>query len=301
MIYVDINPGVKLSEQFYATIAHEMQHLIHFLANATIRSKGTYGEHVASPMDDYREQDLWIDEGLSSAAEYLYLKNHPRTQLNWFNLDPNSTIRKGNNFFVWDGGYDEYATVYLFFQWLRIQAGNNEIYRDIMMSKSIGYQAVSNAAADYFKDPSYADWEILLRAWFAANYINASSGPYGYRGELTLKTYTLPRGTTSVELKPGEGVYSVLSGDNDFTPAGNISYAGLVQLPAAVNIEAPRIGERLLTFNKKSSPGPGSETGQTTGTAASIQSEETGPSRAAAVPQGPYPISVRDYHQYAKN
>ncbi|MDR2257869.1 MAG: hypothetical protein LBE14_01830 [Treponema sp.] len=279
MIYLDINPGKKGTQQFYATIAHEMQHLIHSLANLAIRSDE----------NTYREQELWIDEGLSSAAEYLYLGNHTATgRVSWFNADRDGTIAKGNNFFVWDNGLDEYATVYLFFQWLRIQAGGNQIYQDIITSGDIGYQAVSGPAGNRFDDDTYKNWETLLRAWFAANYINASAGPYGYKGEISPQIHTIPSRTTSILLKPGEGVYSKLNGSNSFSDSGNIKYSEL---------EKAKADKMLLTFNKNSSTGGKAESGQTTGIAASIQPGDVTASRAAAdsAPQGPYPIGVRDY------
>ncbi|MDR0623540.1 MAG: hypothetical protein LBG10_03835 [Treponema sp.] len=270
MIYVDINPGKPGTRQFYATIAHEMQHLIHFLANLTCRSDD----------ENYGEQELWIDEGLSSAAEYLYLGNHDDVgRVSWFNNDRNGTIAKGNNFFVWENGLDEYATVYLFFQWLRLHS-NSQIYRKIIMSRDIGYQAVSG--------PAGYNWETLLRSWFAANYINASSGFSGYKGEISPRIHTIPNGLKNIPLKPGEGVYSVLSGSNGFSDSGNIKYSEL---------EKPSAAKMLLTFNKNTAiEGWEAETGQTTGVAASLQPGDVKASRAAdSAPQGPYPIGVRDY------
>jgi hypothetical protein len=263
------------------------------LANVAIRSDEA----------TYREQDLWIDEGLSSAAEYLYLGNHAETgRVWWFNTDQDNTIAEGNNFFVWDGGLDEYATVYLFFQWLRIQGGGNGIYKDIITSKDIGCQAVTGPAGERIGG-SFADWETLLRSWFAANYIVNSTGVYGYRGEISPQVHTIPSGgdfPTIIPLKPGEGVYSVLSDINDFSGSGtDISYAGLKKAEAEVNTDSSPTGERLLTFNKNSNNHGATEDGETTGVvAASLQPGGGMAARAAAdVPafQGPYPIGVRDY------
>lgn len=58
MLYIDIYPGVPDSETTLSTVAHEFQHLVNFGVSARRRSS---------------VMDTWIDEGLSTAAEHLYL------------------------------------------------------------------------------------------------------------------------------------------------------------------------------------------------------------------------------------
>jgi hypothetical protein len=116
MIYLDTYPSLSVASlQTYVTFVHELQHLINY---ATTIAKNR------------QKMDTWIDEGLSSQAEHIYkeMPNYERCQ--WFNDDEKGTIANGNNFFVWDNHseepmaiLDEYATVYLFFRWLYLQAG----------------------------------------------------------------------------------------------------------------------------------------------------------------------------------
>jgi len=55
MLFIDVNPGT--TENCRSTMAHELQHLINF--SETV-SKGR------------SQKDTWIDEGLSTGAEYIY-------------------------------------------------------------------------------------------------------------------------------------------------------------------------------------------------------------------------------------
>ena len=284
MLYIDVKQGKLGTEVFYATIAHELQHLIHFASNIGLGRS---------------ERDLWIDEGLSSAAEYVYLKvkngssavAHTRSgRVLDYNGDP--LIPQGNTFFVWDGYIADYATAYLFFQWLRIQSNGTDIYMDILKDANTGYRAVTDAAANRI-DASYVSWEALLRDWFAATGIHAATGRYGYEGEL----YPIPRTTShhgTITLRPGEGVYSQLTSAKNVTPAGNITYAGLT--PAGVDQPGAGThpnGRALLTFNKNTNNAGGGETGQIAASIAGAEPEPVTAARSAA-PQRPYPIGVSD-------
>jgi hypothetical protein len=282
MLYVDIKPGNIKTKQFYATIAHELQHLLHFVVDLVVRTP--------EGATTITEQDLWINEGLSSAAEYLYLEDHAATgRIKTFNED--DKIVEGNTFFVWDGALADYATAYLFFQWLRIQS-SSAIYRDIFMSGKSDYQAVTGAAASRI-DASYTNWETLLRSWFAANYINdPNGGPYGYKGEISDLTKHTKHSGTSIQLKPGEGVYSALGS----VPAnsGNIHYAGLNT--SGSNPITPGVkGDVTLTYNVNTIKTGAAETGAIgVATASQLPADTISASRAAAAPRGPYPIGITD-------
>jgi len=292
MIYVDTNPGLKEArEQAYATFAHELQHLINFVTTVLQR-------------DHY--MDTWIDEGLSSQAEYLYLGKNPPTRYQWFINDDYGTIARGNNFFVWDNHHeepnailDDYATVYLFFRWLYLQAQNkglqSHIFLDIEDSNSYDYQAVTDAAGNI--DPTWNNWEILLRTWFFANY-SPTDSTYGYIDDNVLKeniniTKKLIE-EKKISLYPGEGVYSKIS--RFFSPTGNsginIHYAGL-DANATINTSSPYTGGVLLTFNANTKNTGPHEPGYLTGVplpksqtmARNIQTETI---------SGPYVIDARD-------
>ncbi|MFP3043547.1 hypothetical protein LQZ19_17160 [Treponema primitia] len=240
MIYVDTYPSKLGSPESYATIAHELQHFINYV---TSQKKRPY------------LMDTWIDEGLSTAAEYIYLGGHDMSRVNRFIYS--QTIAQGNNFFVWGEDknvvLDEYSTAYLFFQWLRLQSGGTGIYRDIITSNYYDYRAVIGAITGAFAAGlGTKTWENVLRTWFAANYINSANGIYGYKGDLpTVRVWAI--GGSTKYLLPGEGVYSVVGAASGTLPSGggsHIKYAGLGKTPSpSVSVFTFPANGRLLTFN----------------------------------------------------
>jgi len=294
MICIDTNPGNPGSQDSNATLAHEMQHMMSFVST-TIAKRRSY-------------LDLWIDEGLSSAAEWLYYGSHSGSRVTWYNQDKSGLIRKGNNFFVWDNHenespyalLDDYATVYLFFQWLRLQANSNNVYYNIILSNEYDYKAVTNAANLAMPGRNYNNWEILLKTWHAANYINAPSGPYGYKNEATLNNIqarTAPAGIKNINLAPGEGVYSIT---NDFSlPANtqNINYSGLSRDSAEQSDTKTFSGGALLTFNTNTNIVGAAASGATTGVA-SVEAMKMGFDSNSASPgvllSGPFAIGAGD-------
>ena len=293
MIYIDTYPGEPGSEESYSTIAHELQHLM------------SHANYYLS--DKQSSLDLWIDEGLSSAAEWLYFGKQVDSRVDWYNRDLSGLIQKGNNFFVWDNRgtenqyaiLDDYSTVYLFFQWLRLQAGSTSIYKDITLSDNYDYLAVTNAANKAMGGNGYSNWETLLKTWLAANYINAPSGPYGYKSDSVLKSVkakTAPAGVTAVSLAPGEGVYSIT---NNYSLPGkkqSVRYAGLDKSGNALSDTTTFTGGALLTYNANTSIEGKSESGTTTGIASFAGEEVDATSRSVAGLSfsGPYAIGAWD-------
>jgi hypothetical protein len=269
MIYVDTYPSVPGSESSNETIAHEMQHLMNFISTVVLKRE---------------VMDTWINEGLSTAAEWVYSGQHPKDRWEWYNVDSSGEIKKGNNFFMWGNRkdkpsaiLDDYATVYLFFQWLRLQSGNSalplgNIYREILLSEFNDYTAVTNVAKSSIHS-SYSDWSFLLRDWLAANFINAESGLYGYKNDSTLKKVKAPMhqgGDTSVPLFPGEGVYSRTTSAETVPPAsGNIKYAGLNTTSGTPSETTGFAGGARLTYNVDTNLNGSSATGNITGVAPS--------------------------------
>ncbi len=279
MIYMDIKPSAAASPIFFTTLSHEMQHLMNYVTSAAL---------------DRDPMDIWIDEGLSSAAEWIYKGNYHEDYVERFNDDVFSgLIKKGNNFFVWgnreneniDAALDDYTTVYFFFQWLRIQSSKEGIYGDIISSEHYDYNAVVNAF------DSSSSWGSMLRDWLAANSINDSSGIYGYKNESILKNIKAPyapAGSTSIDLYPGEGVYSLADSSTMPADTGNIKYAGL-KTAVSSTISAD---DTLLTYNVNTNIEGSGETGIITGIAASSNVIKDGSRSARGY--GPFPISAGD-------
>jgi len=291
MIYIDTYPGKPGTMESNTTFAHEMQHMMNFVTSQLTRES---------------LMDLWVDEGLSQSAEWLISGSHPEVRWAWYNQDPSGLIKKGNNFFIWgnrekENQYailDDYSTAYLFFQWLRLQAGTSDIYYDIITSNNYDYKAVTSAANKYITGGNYSDWSTLLKAWLAANYINAPSGPYGYKNDGTLKNIrarTMPAGVNNISLAPGEGVYSTTNNFGIPSNKQSIRYAGLNKTSNTLSDTATFSGGALLTYNANTNNKGGAESGITTGVA-SYDAADNGSSRSVVGIKlsGPFAIGAGD-------
>jgi hypothetical protein len=292
MIYVDTSPGLETESrrsQVYATFAHELQHLVNF---------------VTCFLLDKDYTDVWVNEGLSAYAEHLYLGMPPQDRCDWL-LSPGNTIKTGNNFFVWgnhsDNQYailDDYATVYLFFRWLYLQANTGlqaSIFYDITTSKYPDYQAITDVARKI--DYSWYSWENLLRTWLAANYY-PENAVYGYKDDSYLQSIIKidPIAGNAVSLYPGEGVYSIIN--NNFTPATggtNIRYAGFAVNAFTPDVYPPYNGNVLLTFNVNTNNKARAETGYLTGVSPSPAASRTAVENSRPGKwTGPYVIDAGD-------
>jgi len=309
MIYININPGFNNEAEIndaYKTLAHEMQHLMNFASSVQYR----INNNMIYPMD------LWIDEGLSSAAEWVYSGKHSESRVEWFKnngaitTDGNNITGKidvGNNFYVWNNRVsdsdpypvlDDYATVYLFFQWLRLQSGG-DIYKEIIKSPypNFDQQAVINAFnAKKTSGSNYSNWESMLRDWLVANIANSSSDRLGYLNDPTLKSIKAPYAPatpTTLGLYPGEGVYSYNDTAPSFPDTGKIKYEYLAGI------------KTLLTYNSNPlnyvSQGTNIDTlienGATTGQKPSVNIIMSGNfdiKLGSSVISGPFPIGIGD-------
>jgi len=312
MIYIDTKPGMDKIEEAFKTLAHEMQHLMNFSTSLIIRF--TEAENKIN----FHWMDTWVDEGLASAAEYLY-SGHSIDKINWFinnGREGNSSVKglidRGNNFFVWGNRegtgvnqsqyalLDDYSTVYLFFQWLRVQAGHISIYRDIIASPYSDHRAVTTVMNSAVSGHGFSSWVVLLRTWHAANFINASSGIYGYRGDPELSKIIVPAPpsiNTSISLAPGEGVYSSFTANSSMPlpSQNNIRYASLSKTGTEFSETLAASGRTLLTYNANLSRSGNSENGATTGNPiASVNMDS--PARSV-MPEtlGPYRIDAGDF------
>jgi len=290
MIYIDTYPAEPAQEESNMTLAHEMQHLMNFITT------------VYYHRDSY--MDTWIDEGLSAAAEWVYAGRHNRDRIDWFNdngmksgdIKIDGLINRGNNFFIWgnrerDNQYaslDDYATVYLFFQWLRIHGGSG-IYKKIITSEYTNHTAVVENM------DGFNTWDSLLETWLAANHINSATGLFGYKGEsgLNVKVTYAPTNTRSVPLYPGEGVYSLANTEPETITRTNIVYKYVSGGSVVNNFSA---GSTLLTYNKSTIIiAPRSETGTVTGAAPPANSSVSVVTQGRSVTASrPYRIDARD-------
>ncbi|MDR2601339.1 MAG: hypothetical protein LBC53_02650 [Spirochaetaceae bacterium] len=204
MLYIDTNPGFKNPDNSYTTTAHELQHLISYSMRM---SKG------------FPQFETWIDEGLSTGAEYLYKQQQQYNRIQYFS-GYESSVWEGNNFYIWGNRNDalaEYSSTYMFFQWLGIQSSNSyDIYKDVIQSEHGNFMAVTEAAQHRIKgitsyeDSSQEVWKKLLGYWYSANAVCESNEYLGYKNNINISQIYSPT-TQKVSLAPGEGVFSAPS------------------------------------------------------------------------------------------
>lgn len=329
IIYIDTYPGLIPNNitETYKTVAHELQHMMNFVTSILERAEVNKNNEITK----IYFMDTWIDEGLSGAAEWVYSGEHSESRWGWYLNNGNESpkmsglINLGNNFYVWGNKsrsnlskslnngndyavLDDYATVYLFFQWLRLQNvnfdpdyGKQDIYYYIIMSENPDYKAVTDAAAFGLDNYDYNDWDALLATWLSANYFNNSSGIYGYMNESDLReirAHSVPTGQTTISLFSGEGVYSRATSDISSTLTGqgtNIKNKYLAS--GSTNVSDNFISSgALLTFNASTNNKTEvSQSGKTTGVGFSVQPSEIYGGRSVFGSfNGRYPIGAGD-------
>lgn len=276
MLFMDTNPSVPGSPEFYETIAHEFQHMCNFNQTYIVGNK-------------QKIEDTWINEGLSSAAEALYKGAQVQWKINYFNNDlvsGSGSIALGQNFLTWcppvsstvpcQDPVASYATVYLFFQWLNLNASNGTaIYKDILNSGYYNYQAVTSAASNRIGS-SLAIWQTLFRSWLAANVLNQSTGLYGYHGAISSITppkltswpsagggYAAVKSyyTSGIPLYCGEAIYLDTTAWNA-APTGTMDYVGITNGSTTMdnNSVGGYTGNVVVAFNYGTTAGNGAYT-----------------------------------------
>ena len=238
IIYIDCYPVVAESDSFYSTIAHELQHLINY--------------NVEVLLNNGEKSETWLNEGLSSAAEYVYLGFYDQNRINYYNSD-NIYIRTGASFISWINWYHNYTLVYLFFQWLRIHSDNGDgIYKEILNHDYGDYRAVRDIANNRINGLSGNTWESIYRDWLIANAFNDSNGIYGYKEEIRLhiNPYYDAAGR-SIVLFPGEAIYYPISSEVSILDGDAIRYIGLHTNTSTIDYSLPYAGNYLLVFNNK--------------------------------------------------
>ena len=194
IIFLDYINGWENIDSVVNTIAHELQHVIHY---GKIR-------------ENNKSFDIWVDEALSETAVISYRGALPNNRLNYYNNDSMHLITKGDYFINWSGGYTvhKYATVSLFMYWLGLHSKNGfEIYKDIANSPEEyrgTYKAILYAANKNIKE--FKDWSELYATWLKANYNNDSTGLYGYKGLIKTKPKIITT-AYNFSMSPGAAIY----------------------------------------------------------------------------------------------
>lgn len=128
MLYLDTYPADITRTSFFATLAHEYQHLLQF------------GKYYRSEQDDI--EPTWLDEGLAEISSDLTGFGPQTGRANSFRtalLNKTSLIREPDRFLL-----DNYATSYIYFKYLADVYGLGGISA-IFRNNALGVTSVNSA------------------------------------------------------------------------------------------------------------------------------------------------------------
>ena len=155
MIYVNIASIPIGSSAYPATLAHELQHLIHWHQDPS--------------------EDTWVNEGLSELATSVagfgtssiqaYLDGIPTSLVNW-TLD---SVGIGAS----------YGAAGLFMHYLAEHYGSRDDMRLLLETQSDGVNGINEYLRKSGYDQTFQD---VFRDWTVANYLDLPEGVYGYPG-----------------------------------------------------------------------------------------------------------------------
>lgn len=160
MIYLDCNPQIPYSKSARSTLAHELQHLIHWRYDP--------------------DEELWVNEGCSMLASYLcgYL-DQMKTHLRSFESNPSVPLTS------WPKRGEEvlanYGAVFLWSLYLYERFSGQTVIKAIVRSELNGIEGIESALNGLgFHIP----FKQLFSDWKVANLVDdpeIEGGKYGYR------------------------------------------------------------------------------------------------------------------------
>ncbi len=251
-----------LLDSIGGTVAHELQHACNFAQNY-VREQSLnpldYSD-INSIMGIFEGQevdDLWMNEGMSMMAMYLYEGGYGLTLQNYwimydlgldwqtmaalFGLDtstpsecedpsPSISIRNGYPLLPFWNKMEDYTLVTMFFLYLSFQSDCSDLYKQIVQHEEESTAAVLAAAEACGAIESGTTFKDLLGNWLLANLFlkvnpSATTGEYSYEGNIYNAWWMLgmqgPQTSTqvdTVELYPGGAIYLPVKPDMPFEP-----------------------------------------------------------------------------------
>lgn len=154
MFYMDCNPLTPGSNEFYAILAHEFQHMIHFNMDV--------------------DEDTWLNEGCSMYSEVANNYGIPWGHINAFVDAPDTSLT------IWNGALANYGASFLFIFYLYEKYGGNSTIKTLVGEKENGTRGVTKVLSVKGYSKNFSD---VFTDWTIANYIDdtvSSSGIYGY-------------------------------------------------------------------------------------------------------------------------
>ena len=117
---IDVSKGIDpTGTQFFNTLAHEFQHMIHWQQKDNLQ-----GLH----------DDTWLDEAMSEVARTFCTYGPGLDRLAGFNLNPTHSLTQ------WDGTINSYFPVYMWAQYYRDRFPSDIFYRMFIIPQSASLQ-----------------------------------------------------------------------------------------------------------------------------------------------------------------
>lgn len=206
IFYIDTYPAmgtgtVKDVTKANGTLAHEFQHMVNFNQSVFIE-KGT------APMD------VWLNEGLSMAAEQIYSVKVLTDRIAYYNAT--ASTASGHSLLYWDQNGDvlaNYALSYLMSQYIKLQTNKGDsIFKEILLDKNNNYKAVEDVVKKYV-NPSLTFGKFMTN-FRGALLLKQKTGVYGFKGvpefnQLQPKLYNGSPGN----LRGGGAIVKQIEGD----------------------------------------------------------------------------------------
>lgn len=182
VLHIDTYPSIPDDgslDRVKSTMVHELQHLIE--CSAQLKPSETTPGKFVKKCD---EIPIWINEGLSMAAEHmLYGVLEDRIShyngLKYTNMNiPLADWSRGNSL-------SHYSLSYLFIQYLRTQTkdfpgGGEEIYKRIITSGQRSGRCIEEAMRSFYPNITNSD---IFRNFYIALTLKEDSGLFGFAGE----------------------------------------------------------------------------------------------------------------------
>ncbi len=172
MFYLDINPADPTEDRYMSIVAHEFQHMIHFIHDPRERS--------------------WVNECCSQIAPYLCGFGHAG-QIKSYMQSPDNSLTAWSQ----ERPVANYGQVYLWGYYLMNRYLKNDADRRAFFTSLVADEAQGIAGFDNALKPFKSDFRSSFTEFMVANFINNSrldKGQYAY--DETLNKLRLPAAGT---------------------------------------------------------------------------------------------------------
>ncbi|NLF95269.1 MAG: hypothetical protein GX569_00940 [Candidatus Riflebacteria bacterium] len=168
MLYIDTDPSEVNTPEFFATIAHELQHLIHF-------------HHDADEYD-------WVDEGCAQINTWFCGYGHPR-QISAFQKTPDNSLVAWS---AWNQvanyGQTYLWNIYLVNRFLKTADERQKFYNSLVSSKKAGIDGFNHALSQFKTNFSDAFANFYITSFLNQPELKPSAYTFGK----LLPDYSLP-------------------------------------------------------------------------------------------------------------